>query len=127
MAAFEFILLLYFQYVVFYTVIFSVAGFFYKNVIVKKSSERVRFCVLIPAYKEDAILLETVKRNLEQSYPSDFFKIVVIADGLRPATLAQLFELPVMVIKVQFAQSTKVKSLAKALQLLPNDFDYGIV
>src|SRR6267378_2218019 len=139
----ELLLLLYFGYVVSYTLIFSVAGLFYKTPafapdFAKASSGKKasagkpsegynKFRVLIPSYKEDSVILEVAKKALEQSYPAAHYKVAVIADSLQPSTLAALRQLPIEVVEVHFESSTKVKSLNFALSSLPGDMDFAVI
>lgn len=80
-----------------------------------------RIGVLIPAYKEDAVLVDSVLTNLQQAYPADRYELIVIADSLAPHTLARLAELPIRVIEVSFAVSTVSKAINSALAELPDD------
>ncbi|TGE28664.1 glycosyltransferase [Hymenobacter metallicola] len=77
-----------------------------------------RLCVLIPAYRADAVILETARAALHHAYagPKD---VVVVADGLQPATLQHLRQLGAQVVEVQFERSTKGKALLHALTVLP--------
>lgn len=85
-----------------------------------------RMVVLIPAYKEDAVIIDSVKTHLRQEYPKASFDLVVIADSLQPDTLAKLAELPVRVVEVVFEVSTVTKALNAALAALP-DTTYDLV
>jgi len=127
----EILFLFYFIYVVFYTAFFSSAAIFYKNNF-KTASDKpirkyVRFCLLIPAYKEDNVIIETVKMATAQTYPRAYCDIVVIADQLRPDTLMHLRKFPIRLIEVSFENSTKVKALNLALAQLPEVYDYAVV
>lgn len=82
--------------------------------------------VLIPAYKEDAVIVDSVLTNLKQDYPADRFELIVIADSLQPPVLAQLADLPIRVIEVSFAVSTVSKAINTALAQLSDD-DYDII
>lgn len=75
--------------------------------------------VLIPAYKEDAVIVESVTENLKQTYPSDRFELIVIADSFQPHTLSQLARLPIKVLTVSFEVSTVAKAINSALARLP--------
>ncbi|WP_128547073.1 glycosyltransferase [Larkinella soli] len=85
-----------------------------------------RIAVLVPAYKEDKVILDSVEANLKQTYPFDSYDIFVIADSFRSETLERLAGLPVKVLVVSFEESTVQKSLTKALDLLPENV-YDIV
>lgn len=124
----ELIILLYFVYVVAYTAFFAFAGIFYKPLPLTEPGGKLNFCVLIPSYKEDAVIMDVAQQALKQKYPADNFDVVIIADSLQPATLEFLRKLPLKVVEVKFESSTKVKSLNMALsQLNANDYDYAVI
>ena len=75
--------------------------------------------VLIPAYKEDAVIVESVRENLKQNYPADRFELIVIADSFQLQTLAKLATMPVRVLQVSFEVSTVAKAINSALARLP--------
>lgn len=126
----EIILLFYLLFNVGYVFVFSAAGVFYKptnfkNIEVKKQN---KFAILIPAYKHDEVILNTVGHCLNQNYPTDKFDVIVIADSLSNLTIGELLVMPIKLIPVQFETSTKAKSLNTALGLLPeNVYDYCLV
>jgi cellulose synthase/poly-beta-1,6-N-acetylglucosamine synthase-like glycosyltransferase len=119
-------LLLYFGYTTLYALIFFVGGLFYRDKKFKMA-EAKRFCVLIPSYKEDSVIVGVAKAALNQNYPSDKYKVVVIADSLQDATVERLQELPITTVVVKFDQSTKIKSLNEALRAVGDDFDYCVI
>ncbi|HEY9049804.1 MAG TPA: glycosyltransferase family 2 protein, partial [Ohtaekwangia sp.] len=86
----ELILLLYFIYVVAYTAFFAIAGLFYRPLPFTQPQRNLRFCALIPSYKEDAVILEVARQALNQTYPAQHYDVVVIADSLQSATLELL-------------------------------------
>lgn len=87
-----------------------------------------RFVTLIPAYKADAVILQTAQNALAQTYPRELHEVVVIADRLQPATLAQLRALPLRVVEVCFENSSKAKALTSAVgQLGPGAADAAVV
>jgi cellulose synthase/poly-beta-1,6-N-acetylglucosamine synthase-like glycosyltransferase len=77
--------------------------------------------VLIPAYKEDAVIVDSVTANLKQRYPADRFELIVIADSFQPQTLAKLATMPVRVLQVSFEVSTVAKAINSALSRLSLD------
>ena len=85
-----------------------------------------RIAVLIPAYKEDGVILGSVAVNLQQQYPANRYDLIVIADSFLPETLHKLAAYPIKVIPVQFEQSTVQKSITYALNTLA-DNEYDIV
>ncbi|QHW01510.1 glycosyltransferase [Spirosoma endbachense] len=82
--------------------------------------------VLIPAYKEDAVIVDSVRANLKQDYPADRFELIVIADSFQPHTLELLSTLPIRVIVVSFEVSTVAKAINTALAQIP-DHQYDIL
>ena len=107
---------------VLYWVVFAIAGRLGKADDVEPSLAATTFRkigVLIPAYKEDAVIVESVKQNLQQTYPTDRFNLIVIADSFQPQTLHKLATLPVQVLEVSFEVSTVAKAINAALSQLP--------
>jgi cellulose synthase/poly-beta-1,6-N-acetylglucosamine synthase-like glycosyltransferase len=86
-----------------------------------------RIAVLVPAYKEDGIILSTARNLLELDYPVDLRKIYIIADSFRDETIAALRQLPVEVIVVQFDKSTKTKSLNEAFGRIKENFEIALI
>jgi len=76
-----------------------------------------KFCVLIPAYRENVVILESSKAALQHAY-SGLFDVVVIADGLKPETVQTIRQQGAQVVEVSFEKSTKGKALAVALDHL---------
>src|SRR5258708_7680724 len=102
MSLIELITLAYFVYVVGYTAFFSLAAYFYQQpkFLLPFSYSRYahdKFCILIPSYKEDAVIVETAIYAVSQNYPPECFEVVVIADSLQPSTLFSLRQLPIRV------------------------------
>jgi cellulose synthase/poly-beta-1,6-N-acetylglucosamine synthase-like glycosyltransferase len=123
----EIVLLFYFGYVSLYSFLLSVGGLFYRSKVLHQSSEKRKIAVLIPAYKEDQVILEVAAQALHQSYPGNRFDVVVIADSLKRATLEKLSRLPVALVEVVFEKSTKVKALNKAMEIIGDNYDIAVV
>lgn len=88
-----------------------------------------KFLVLVPAYKEDAIIKHSVSKNMSAryEYPRESFDLVVIADQLKGETKKDLKQLGALVHQVSFDQSTKVKSLKSALADYSEGYDAVVV
>ncbi|MBX9850572.1 MAG: glycosyltransferase family 2 protein [Cytophagaceae bacterium] len=126
----EIVLLIVFIYLgipALYIFVFAIAGKFGKLRVAPATGIYRKFAVLIPSYKEDEVILDSAKQALNQTYPKDRYDIVVIADSLQPETVQKLKAMPLKVIEVSFDQSTKAKSLNKALEVLPEIYDYALV
>ena len=70
-----------------------------------------RFVTLIPAYKSDAVIVHAAQSALQQDYPQELHEVVVIADRLQPATLAELRRMPIRVLEASFENSSKARAL----------------
>lgn len=110
-----------------YIFVFAVAGFFYKQPVYRANPLLRRIAVLIPAYKEDEVIMEVAGAALKQDYPSSHFDVVIIADSFQPATLEELRKLPIKVVEVKFEKSTKSKALNKAMADLGDDYDIAVI
>ncbi|HEY1167288.1 MAG TPA: glycosyltransferase family 2 protein, partial [Chitinophaga sp.] len=86
-----------------------------------------KMAILIPAYKEDSIILSTAQSYTRLNYPSGQYEVVVIADSLQPETLQQLEGSGVTVVPVSFDKSTKAKSLNAAFSRLGDDYDLALI
>ena len=128
MNIFFILVFVYFLVGVVYFLIFSIAGKIYTKAKFSEASDFRKIAVVIPAYKEDQIILNTVKLALDHDYPSECFSIFVMADQLNNETLSALHLLPVTVHQVIHQQSTKAKSLFLFFEKIqPELFDVVLV
>lgn len=111
-----------------YFFIFTLAGFAQsKNTKTAVAEPKYSFKIFIPAYKEDAVILDTARNSLQQLYPTELYEVIIIADSLKPQTLAELRGTGCSVIKVNFEKSTKAKALLAALDECNTPKDYAII
>jgi cellulose synthase/poly-beta-1,6-N-acetylglucosamine synthase-like glycosyltransferase len=98
-----------------YQLILALASQSYQTAPQPKDVPSKKSWVLVPAYREDAVILYSVSQNLQviKNHPS--WKLAVIADQLQEDTITQLEKLGAEVIQVSFEKSTKVKALNAAL------------
>ena len=115
------ILFIYLATGVVYLLIVSLAGRLRKKNIYQPVPEKKSIAVIIPSYKEDAIILDTARKAANHNYPPGKFKVFVIADKLKTETVIRLRAIPVYVIQVEFETSTKAKSLNKALNKISDE------
>ena len=73
------------------------------------------FLVLIPAYHEDTVIINTVESFLLQDYPQDFYQLCVISDHMEATTNEKLAALPITLLQPIFEQSSKAKALQYAI------------
>lgn len=112
-----------------YQFILAIASQFSSNEKFRPSDKQNKFLVLVPAYKEDEVIIKSTKKNLalKYEYHRDLFDYVVIADGLKEKTKANLKTLGAKVHEVSFEKSTKVKSLQSAMDKYNIGYDGVIV
>ncbi|MEM9339233.1 MAG: glycosyltransferase family 2 protein [Bacteroidota bacterium] len=116
MGLLEIIIGTYCAYFVAYNLIFALVSFLYKKSKLNELPDAFHnIAVLVPAYKCDAVILSTVRKNLETVYPKEHWKLFVIADGLTSTTRELLKEMPIELVEVNFEKSTKVKSLQRCM------------
>src|SRR5258707_15134605 len=95
---------------VFYLFFFSLMGrFFYRELAERGAGDGPlrRIAGLVPAYKEDGIILSTAKGLLSLGYPEDLYDVDIIADGFQAATVEQLRGTRGKVVDVDFVKSNK--------------------
>lgn len=100
-----------------YLFLLSFAGKFFRGRKKKDHPSHLpskKIAVLVPAYREDGIILSTARNLLGLDYPRDLYSIYIIADSFQPETVVQLRLLPVEVLEVSFEKSTKTKALNEA-------------
>ncbi|MFZ4454872.1 MAG: glycosyltransferase [Bacteroidales bacterium] len=109
-----------------YLGIFAIASLFRKKEPTPSLINARKMLILIPAYREDNVIEDSVNSCLAQVYPSDKFEVVVISDKMKDETNLRLSKMAIKLIQVQFDQSTKAKSLNYAIQQFEG-FDVAIV
>lgn len=112
---------------VLYICVFAVIALFHHTREIKKAKETNRFIVLIPSYKNDKRILETVNSVLGQTYNQRNFDIVVISDHQSVMTNMRLAQLPITLLTPNFEKSSKAKSLQYAILNLPQFKIYDAV
>jgi cellulose synthase/poly-beta-1,6-N-acetylglucosamine synthase-like glycosyltransferase len=110
-----------------YLLLLALAGrMFYKNKFTSSNVNK-RIAILVPAYKEDNIILSTARHLLQLDYPPELFRIYIIADSFRAETLEQLKQLPLTVLEVSFVKSTKAKALHDAFNRISAPYDIALI
>ncbi|WP_248722647.1 glycosyltransferase family 2 protein [Seonamhaeicola sp. ML3] len=122
----QFALLIWLGFCVLYLFVLAVAGLFFrqKNNI-KNSRSLPKVALLIPAYKENEVILHTAKEALKQDYHK--FDVVVIADSINDEVIFALKSLDITVVEVSFEKSTKAKALNFAMDKLGVNYDLAVV
>lgn len=109
-----------------YLLVFSIFGHFYKKFNYPQNHDKIRkICILVPAYKEDKVILNVAKEALKQQYPS--FDVVIIADSFMKSTLDELEKLPIILLEIENPKRTKANALNIALNKLQNYYDIALI
>ena len=124
---FDWILFVIIAGTVLYMGIFAVAALFHSKPDIPKAKKLNRFVILIPAYKQDNVIEQTVLSVLSQAYPQRMFDITVISDHQDELTNMRLAQYPITLLTPDFEESTKAKSLQYAILNLPEFKIYDAV
>ncbi|MBQ9356431.1 MAG: glycosyltransferase [Prevotella sp.] len=79
-------------------------------------SKKRTFLVLFPAYKEDAVIVDSVAAFFRQDYPNDLYRVAVISDHMQPDTNEQLRAMPITLLTPVFEKSSKARALQYAIE-----------
>ena len=122
------ILFIYLSVNIAYLFFISIAGLFYKKNNETSAAEKKRIAVLITSYKEDQVIINTVKSATEHNYPLNRFDVFLAADQLLLSTIQELKKLNVDVSEVQFQRGSKARSLNFLLNKIePGKYDIALV
>lgn len=109
-----------------YLLFYAVASCFYRASRYPKAKKNRRFAVLFPAYKEDRVIVNSVRIFLEQDYPKELFDLIVISDQMQPETNQELEQLPIHLLKANYTDSSKAKALNLAMDAVGQE-EYDII
>ena len=73
-----------------YLLFYAIASKFYRPRKLSEARIQRRFLVLFPAYKEDRVIVSTIRSFLKQEYPKEMYDVLVISDQMQPDTNAAL-------------------------------------
>jgi cellulose synthase/poly-beta-1,6-N-acetylglucosamine synthase-like glycosyltransferase len=111
---------------VLYLGIFTIASLWGRKNDIQKAKKTNRIVVLIPAYKQDDVIEQTVISILSQAYPQRLFDVTVISDHQTEMTNMRLAQYPITLLTPNFEESSKAKSLQYAVLNLPEFKIYDI-
>lgn len=123
---FDWLLFIFTAGTVLYIGVFAIASLFTKNATVVKAKTNRRFIILIPSYKQDEVIEQTVLAILSQAYPQRLFDVTVISDHQSEMTNMRLAQYPITLLTPNFEESTKAKSLQYAILNLPEFKIYDV-
>ena len=96
-----------------YVIVFAVASRLAPRQVSCDTSAQPRFLIIIPAYAEDGVIVPTVEAALKQDYEA--VSVCVVSDHMQAATNARLAEMPIELLTVHYADSTKGKAMQAAM------------
>lgn len=86
-----------------------------------ENSENSSFLVIFPAYREDAVIRQSVVTFLQQDYPADRYRLVVVSDHMQAETNEWLAQQPLTLLEPTFEKSSKAKALQFAINYVESD------
>lgn len=87
-----------------------------------------RYLVIFPAYREDAVIMESIASFLRQDYPRPLYEVVVVADSMAEHTNSTLRGLGATVLIPDFEKRSKAAALNLAVQYAQGQhFDAAVI
>ena len=111
-----------------YPLIYSLASLGTRKSYYPTANKQHKFAILFPAYKEDSVILPVVESFLQQHYPQELYKVIVISDHMQETTNERLAQLPITLLKANYENSSKAKALNFAMDHFGRDeFDAVVI
>ncbi len=104
-------LYIYLAFSVTYITLFAFASIRRERTVFRHSEHRNRFLILIPAYKEDRVIFDSVNSLLMNDYPKERYTITVISDKMESETDEKLSALGINIIPINPEKSSKATAL----------------
>ncbi len=123
----EFCFFIYLAFTDIYLFLFALSGIFPLKRKNRTPGKKRKILVLIPGYREDAVIIGVAKEALRQDYGTENYDVVIIADRFKPETITMLKKLNIRVIVVKLEYSTKSRALNAALSQTDNSYDVAVV
>ena len=111
-----------------YPLIYSLASLGTRKSYYPTANKQHKFAILFPAYKEDRVILPVVEAFLQQHYPQELYKVIIISDHMQETTNERLAQLPITLLKANYENSSKAKALNFAMDHFGRDeFDAVVI
>ena len=111
-----------------YPLIYSLASLGTRKSYYPTANKQHKFAILFPAYKEDRVIIPVVESFLQQHYPQELYKVIVISDHMQDTTNEHLAQLPITLLKANYENSSKAKALNFAMDHFERDeFDAVVI
>lgn len=113
---------------VFYIFIFSLSSAMRSGRKYKIAAKKMRFLILIPSYKDDSVIRDSVNSVLASDYPGDKLLTVVISDKMEEKTNEWLSNQPITLFTINPEKSSKAYALNFAIDNLEDKkFDIVVI
>lgn len=109
-------------FIIFYTyagygiLLFLLVNIFARKKTVAANSHIPTLTIVIAAYNEERIIASKIENSLEQDYPADKMKIIVVTDGSTDATPVIAATFPQIKLMHQNARNGKIAAVHRAIQ-----------
>ena len=111
-----------------YPLIYSLASLGTRKSYYPTANKQHKFAILFPAYKEDRVILPVVESFLQQHYPQELYKVIIISDHMQETTNERLAQLAITLLKANYENSSKAKALNFAMDHFGRDeFDAVVI
>lgn len=111
-----------------YLLFISLAGLLAGRRANKIIGDRKRIAVLITSYKEDEVIVNTIRQATEHNYPPGRYDVFLAADQLQPSTIEKIKPFRVNVSEVNFPVGSKARSLNFLLNKIePGKYDIALI
>ena len=111
-----------------YPLIYSLASLGTRKSYYPTANKQHKFAILFPAYKEDRVIIPVVESFLQQHYPQELYKVIIISDHMQETTNERLAQLPITLLKANYENSSKAKALNFAMDHFGRDeFDAVVI
>ncbi|HSB91664.1 MAG TPA: glycosyltransferase family 2 protein [Flavitalea sp.] len=111
-----------------YFLLMAIAGKFRRSVTVAEHEAIARIAVLIPAYKEDNVIIQTCRDICNHNYPTNNFSVFVAAHHLKAATIAELKKMTLQLFIIESDYGSKALSLQRLLNEIDiTQFDLALI
>lgn len=104
-----------------YLLVYAIASKFYRSPIYPEADKLHRIAVFFPAYKEDKVIINSVRSFLEQDYPKEMYDVYVISDHMQDSTNEALRQFPIRLLTATYEDSSKAKALLLAIRTIQED------
>lgn len=99
---------------VLYLLVFSIGSRIPPYTFYPATSQKHRYLVVFPAYREDNVILESILTFKKQDYPSSMYEIVVVSDQMEDDTNKALTDMNVTVLFPDYNKRSKAEALKRA-------------